>query len=65
MKNSLFFFFARLSFKIDNMKASREAEKGDILEPEVNHNFEADMYLEKLEQDNEKVSCALIGITNF
>lgn len=39
----------------DNMKAYRDAEKEEILETEVNHNFEADMYLEKLEQD-EKVS---------
>ncbi|XP_031627894.1 osmotic avoidance abnormal protein 3 isoform X2 [Contarinia nasturtii] len=38
----------------DNLKTFREAEKEEILESEVNHNFEADMYLEKLEQDNEK-----------
>lgn len=37
------------------MKTFREAEKEQISELEVNHNFEADLYLEKLEQDNEKV----------
>lgn len=41
------------------MKAFRDAEKEETLETEVNHNFEADMYLEKLEQDNEKVIRAL------
>lgn len=40
----------------DNLKTFREAEKDEILDSEVNHNFEADMYLEKLEQDNEKVT---------
>lgn len=38
------------------MKSFRDAEKEEILETEMNHNFEADMYLEKLEQDNEKVN---------
>lgn len=38
------------------MKAYREAEKEEILETEMNHNFEADMYLEKLEHENEKVN---------
>lgn len=37
------------------MKSYRDAEKDDVIEPEMNHNFEADMYLEKLEHDNEKV----------
>lgn len=37
------------------MKAYREAEKEEMLETEMNHNFEADMYLEKLEHENEKV----------
>lgn len=36
------------------MKTFRDAERGETLEAELNHNFEADMYLEKLEQD-EKV----------
>lgn len=40
----------------DNMKAYREAEKEEMLETEMNHNFEADMYLEKMEHDNEKVN---------
>lgn len=44
-----------IPFNLDNIKTFREAEKEEILESEVNHNFEADMYLEKLEQDNEKV----------
>lgn len=44
----------------DNMKAYREAEKEEILETEMNHNFEADMYLEKLEHENEKVNRILI-----
>lgn len=39
----------------DNMKTFRDTEKDDVLETEMNHNFEADMYLEKLEHDNEKV----------
>lgn len=38
------------------MKAYREAEKEEMLETEMNHNFEADMYLEKLEHENEKVN---------
>lgn len=41
---------------IDNLKTFRDAEKEEILESEMNHNFEADMYLEKLEHDNEKVN---------
>lgn len=50
----------------DNLKTYREAEKEEIIESEVNHNFEADMYLEKLEQDNEKVSCCQsLSITPF
>lgn len=40
----------------DHMKT---IEKDENMEPEVNHNFEADMYLEKLDQENEKV-CSLI-----
>lgn len=39
----------------DNLKTFRDAEKEEILESEMNHNFEADMYLEKLEHENEKV----------
>lgn len=46
----------------DNMKTFREAEKEEVLETEMNHNFEADMYLEKLEQDNEKVIQALLSV---
>lgn len=42
-------------FVLDNLKTFREAEKEEILESEMNHNFEADMYLEKLEHENEKV----------
>lgn len=41
----------------DNLKTFRDAEKEEILESEMNHNFEADMYLEKLEHENEKVIC--------
>lgn len=44
------------------MKAFRDAEKEETLETEMNHNFEADMYLEKLEQDNEKVNGAFYSI---
>lgn len=46
---------------IDNLKTFRDAEKEEILESEMNHNFEADMYLEKLEHDNEKVINNTIG----
>lgn len=46
---------------IDNLKTFRDAEKEEILESEMNHNFEADMYLEKLEHDNEKVIHNTIG----
>lgn len=31
-------------------------ERDELSEHEVNHNFEADMYLEKLNQENEKVN---------
>lgn len=40
----------------DNMKVFREADKEEMLETEMNHNFEADMYLEKMEHDSEKVN---------
>lgn len=38
------------------MKVFRETEKEEMQETEMNHNFEADMYLEKMEHDNEKVN---------
>lgn len=41
---------------LDHIKNTRELEKEEVLESELNHhNFEADMYLEKLDQENEKV----------
>lgn len=39
----------------EQLKACRDVEKDEHVEAEMNHNFEADLYLEKLEQENERV----------
>lgn len=41
---------------LEHPKNGKIEEKEDILTPDMHpHNFEADMYLEKLDQDHEKV----------
>lgn len=40
---------------IDSIKHLKETEKSDLPDTEIKHNFEAEIYLEKLDHETEKV----------
>lgn len=60
IQNTLNFICLKIKITLsDNGKIT--IEKDESTEHEVNHNFEADMYLEKLNQENEKVNISPKG----
>lgn len=44
---------------VDAIKSFKEHDKDDVAEADIKHNFEADIYLEKLDHETEKVGLTM------